>query len=372
MRRAFFAAVFCLFLLFSVGAMDENTALDSIDFSQLDDFINREIEAAFSPPTAREFITGLLKGETELGVAEAGKSLIGLFKSEMTRTISDGRGVLLVTLLFAFLPLLSGEGDGQPRRVCEMVGVFCLLGLFLPSFLELTKYGSLTIDKTTTFIRMIMPLYAVMLAVSGQAASAAAFPLSVIVALGVINELIKNIFMPLIYAYLTLGALSCASPNKGIERMADMLKGIFVWGLSLTLTFFGAVLALQKGAMHVADSASLSAIRYTISFAVPIVGKILSDSTDIVLGSAGVILGAFGIFGILVVILVCAIPVMRIGAYALLYKLLSIMGLMLEDSAPAKLLSFISNTFLMLTALSVSVSMLFIIAASLLIAGGRV
>jgi stage III sporulation protein AE len=193
--------------------------------------------------------------------------------------------------------------------------------------MDFSKYGALTIDKMTTFIRIIMPLYGVMLTLSGRAISAVSFPLSIMVSIGLINELIKNIFMPIIYAYLAVSCIGSVSSNKGLDRLAEMLKGMFVWGLSLSLTFFGMVLALQKGTLSVADNASLNTIRYAIGFVVPIVGKIISDSADIVLGSAGVILGAFGIFGIIVMIGICALPVIRIGVYALVYKILSVIGL---------------------------------------------
>lgn len=361
-------------MFFSFGAIAiENNPMEFIDFidmSQLDDYINREVELITGPNQTKEWIFGILKGDVSFDFPKLLKSLWELISKEFTQGFKDARAILMITILFAFFSLLGNQENEQTARVTQMVGAFCLIGLFIPVFMSFAKYGGLTIDKMTTFIRIVMPLYGVMLTLSGRAISAASFPLSIMVSIGIINELIKNIFMPLIYAYLTVSCVSGVSDNKGLERLADMLRGIFVWGISLSLTFFGAVLALQKSTLSVADSASINTIRYAIGFAVPIVGKIISDSADIVLGSAGVILGAFGIFGIIVMICICALPIIHIGVYALIYKILSIIGIMVGDNSISKLLGCFCNTLTMLLALSSSVSVLFVIAMSLLIAGG--
>lgn len=377
-KKLIVGLIFLFLLGFQVLAADNNSpsdsylaqSIDMLDLGQVDDYINREVEFILGPNQTKQWILGILKGDVDFDLRKLLKSLWELITTELTQAFRDGKTILTITILFAFFSLLGQQEDEQTTKVAQMVGVFCLIGLFIPVFMNFSKYSVLTIDKMTTFIRIIMPLYGVMLTLSGRAISAVSFPLSIMMSIGLINELIKNIFMPLIYAYLAVSCISSISSNKGLDRLADMLKGMFVWGLSLSLTFLGMVLTLQKGTLSVADSASLNTVRYAIGFVVPIVGKIISDSADIVLGSAGVILGAFGIFGIIVMIGICALPIIRIGVYALVYKVLSIIGLMVEDNSISKLLGCFCNTFSMLLALSSSVSVLFVIAISLLIAGG--
>jgi len=70
-----------------------------------------------------------------------------------------------------------------------------------------------------------------------------------------------------------------------------------------------------------ADAAAVKAAKITISAAVPVVGGILSDASEAVLVSAGVMKNAAGVYGILATLAVCLGPFIQIGAQYLMLKL---------------------------------------------------
>ena len=69
------------------------------------------------------------------------------------------------------------------------------------------------------------------------------------------------------------------------------------------------------------DAAALKAAKMTISSVVPVVGGILSDASESVLVSAGLMKNAAGIYGILAILAVFLEPFLRIGAHYLILKL---------------------------------------------------
>ena len=70
-----------------------------------------------------------------------------------------------------------------------------------------------------------------------------------------------------------------------------------------------------------ADQAALKAAKLTISGAVPVVGGILSDASEAVLVSAGVVKNAVGVYGLLAIAAIAMGPFLRIGVQYLLLKM---------------------------------------------------
>ena len=69
------------------------------------------------------------------------------------------------------------------------------------------------------------------------------------------------------------------------------------------------------------DAATLKAAKLTISGVVPVVGGILSDASEAVLVSAGLVRNAAGIYGIFAILAIFLTPFLRIGCHYLLLKL---------------------------------------------------
>ena len=103
--------------------------------------------------------------------------------------------------------------------------------------------------------------------------------------------------------------------------MRDMLKGFVSWCLKTMLTVFTTYMSITGVVSGTTDAAALKAAKMTISTVVPVVGGILSDASESVLVSAGLMKNAAGIYGILAVLAVFLEPFLRIGSHYLLLKL---------------------------------------------------
>lgn len=75
-----------------------------------------------------------------------------------------------------------------------------------------------------------------------------------------------------------------------------------------------------------ADAFALKAAQAAFSGMVPVVGSMLSDASESLLASAGLIRSAAGAFGILAVISMAIVPFLRLGAYYLALKLAGAIG----------------------------------------------
>ena len=60
-----------------------------------------------------------------------------------------------------------------------------------------------------------------------------------------------------------------------------------------------------------------------VSSAVPIVGKVLGDAVDTVLGCGIILKNAVGLVGVLMVVGICIIPILKLAVLTISYKLLA-------------------------------------------------
>ena len=100
---------------------------------------------------------------------------------------------------------------------------------------------------------------------------------------------------------------------------------------------------------------------------IPVVGKILGDTVDSVLGCGLILKNAIGIVGVIVIIGICILPVIKLATLSIMYSIASAIIEPLADSKIVKLLNEMSGIFKLLLAILCSVSVLLIIGTTLVI-----
>ena len=93
------------------------------------------------------------------------------------------------------------------------------------------------------------------------------------------------------------------------------------WSLKLVLYVFTGYMGITKVVSGTADAAAVKAAKLTISGMVPVVGGLLSDASETILVSAGVMRSAAGVYGLLAILAICLGPFLRIGVQYLMLKL---------------------------------------------------
>ncbi|NLM50106.1 MAG: hypothetical protein GX196_04035, partial [Clostridiaceae bacterium] len=131
-----------------------------------------------------------------------------------------------------------------------------------------------------------------------------------------------------------------------------------------------AVLTVTNFATQSLDSISGKALKFGVSTLIPVVGSSLSDALESTRAAASVVKSALGAAGIIFVIALCIIPLIKLGAIILIYKIASAFSEPLSESVSA-CLSDISDTLSLIFSMVSSVAVLTIISMSaLLVTGG--
>ena len=115
------------------------------------------------------------------------------------------------------------------------------------------------------------------------------------------------------------------------------------------------------------DAAAIKATKLTISGAVPVVGSVISDASETILVSAGIMRNAVGVYGLIVTIAICLGPFLKIGIHYLLLKLTAVICSIFANKSAGKLLDEMTGAMGLVLAMTGAVCLLLLISIVCLI-----
>ena len=148
--------------------------------------------------------------------------------------------------------------------------------------------------------------------------------------------------------------MTCSACSSRVQKSVEKLEGInscsvnllknsMSWLLKTILMIFTSYLGLTGVVTGTTDAAVLKATKVTMASFIPVVGGVLSDASEAVLVSAGVMKNAAGVYGIFAVLALLLNPFLRIAAHYLILKLTAALCCVIgEGRVPALIEAFAS------------------------------
>lgn len=160
-----------------------------------------------------------------------------------------------------------------------------------------------------TFMLSYIPIYTLIITLSGNAASALTYNSFLIVFAEVISLAISHLLPDIIGVIFCL--IISFSLNEGINitRLTNAVNKTVSIFLGVVAGVFTGFLSIKNILSVSVDSVSVKSIRFLISSLIPIIGSSISDAYSSIIGSINLIKGSVAIVGIFV-ILIINIPVL--------------------------------------------------------------
>lgn len=262
--------------------------------------------------------------------------------------------VVAVMLLLSVIRGFAGTGKGA----AELAGVVMLSTLLLSQAEEMVSAGVETVETLAGYTTLLLPPLAATLAAQGGTTSSGALytlsaSLSTLAGVGV-----KQLVAPAVYVFLVLAVIAAACGEETLCRLRDLVKKAAGMTLKTLLWGYTAFLSLTGLITGAADQAAVKATKMTISGAVPVVGGILSDASETILVSAGMVKNSVGIYGLVAVVAICAGPVLSIGLQYGLVKATAAVCAMFAGKKQVTVLADFAAAMALLLAMTVTVGLL--------------
>ncbi len=250
----------------------------------------------------------------------------------------------------------------QVKMAAEMAGISAITLFLLKDIHSMIQLGTETIRELSEYGKLFYPVMTTALAAQGGITTSTALYVGTAVFDTILSGLISKALIPLVYAFLLLSIANSATGEDSLKNIAALVKSFVTWCLKIILTVFTTYISITGVVSGTTDAAALKATKVTISTVVPVVGGILSDTSEAILVSAGLMKNAAGIYGILAIFAVFMEPFLKIGCQYLMLKLTAAICGIFGTKAMTALIEVFSSAMGLLLAMTGAVCLMLLIS----------
>ena len=213
-------------------------------------------------------------------------------------------GVVLVCALFTGWDGLGGT----LRQTYHGVAVLGAGSVLLVPLATLLGTVQQTVERVTVFLSSFVPVYAAVVAAGGRAVSALSYQTTLLGACQLLIWLVRMVIFPLVTVSLAFGCTGSVTDGFCLDGFSGTIHKCVLWMLGLFSTVFSGLLSLQQMVASAGDSLSGRVVRYSLASFVPVVGSLLGEVYNTVVGCAGLLRSTVGGFGLLASVLIVLPP----------------------------------------------------------------
>ncbi len=252
-----------------------------------------------------------------------GEDLWYIIKTAISRLqpdLSEALGVCVCLLAVIILVSMLQSFTGMAKRTVDLVCTFSVSLLLIQPSNSLIQLGVQTVEQLSEYGKLLVPVMTAALAAEGGVTTSAALYTATIAFNAILTALISKLIIPLIYIYIVLCISGRAFSENILEKFRDFVKWLMTWCLKISIYLFTGYLSITGVVSGTADASAIKAAKLAFNGFVPVVGNIISDASETVLVSAGVMKSSVGIYGLLAILATWISPFMQIGIHYLLLK----------------------------------------------------
>lgn len=290
------------------------------------------------------------------------KRILNLLGSETLNSLRTIGSILVIIVIHAILKSISEslENDTIPKLI-YYVQYILIVTIIMSNFSDIVKMVQDTTTNLVGFMNMLVPILITLMMYTGSMITSGVIEPIILFMINFIGNMIQSIIIPLVLIFTSLVVISKLSDKVQIEKLSKFLKSGIVWVLGIVLTIFVGVVSLEGTMSSSVDGITAKTTKAIVSSAIPVVGKILSDSVDTVLGCGIILKNAVGLVGVIVVIGICIMPIIKLATITISYKLLTSVTEPIADKKITSLLEQIGDIFKIFLAILSTLSFMIII-----------
>ena len=294
--------------------------------------------------------------------------IFNLLGTEVVKGITSLASILIIIIIHSILKSISENLNNENiSKLIFYIEYIAIVTIIMSNFSEVIQTVRDTANNLVGFMNSLIPILISLMLFTGSITTSTIMEPLILFIINFIGTLIQNLLIPITLIVAVLSIISKISDKVQIDNLSKFMKSGVVWILGIVLTVFVGVLSLEGNLSSSIDGVTAKTAKAVVSTAIPVVGKILGDAVDSVLGCGVVLKNAVGFVGVIIIIGICIMPILKLGILTIAYKLTSAVSEPIADGKIVKLLDQIGDIFKILLAILTSLSVLVIVGTTLVI-----
>lgn len=306
---------------------DQTTAEDqaALSLDMLGDFsdIEKAVSEAMTVESSisfKEILQALMKGSLD----SAGQMLGQMIKEQITGGIYENQQLLFKIACFAVIgAIFTNFAMAFSKEQVAETGFYLtytlLMTLMMTSFIMTAAIITNVLKSLTGFMKVLLPTFCAALTFTTGSLLSGAYYELMMAAIAIADWLMSTLIMKLIQIYVLTALVNHISKEDYLSKLSELLALLIRWSIRTVVGVILGINILQTMLLPAIDRAKGTAA-YKLISALPGVGAAMNTALGAVIGSGVLIRNVLGMGSLIVILLICVVPVVRVCMVFLSYK----------------------------------------------------
>ena len=296
------------------------------------------------------------------------KKILNILGTEVQTGIKSLLSILAIIIIHSILKSISESLENDSiSKLIYYVQYIAIVTIIMSNFSDVMNLVKQTSNNLIGFMNTLIPVLVSLMLYTGSITTTSILEPIILFLINFIGNLIQNILIPIILIIASISIISKISDQVQVAKLSKFLKSSTLWFLGIILTIFVGIVSLEGTLASRVDGITAKTAKSIVSSAVPVVGKILGDVVDSVLGCGIILKNAVGFVGVVIIISICIVPILKLSVLTISYKLVASISEVIADAKIVKLLDEMGDIFKILLGILFTIFFMVIIGTTLLI-----
>lgn len=366
MKKKLSTLLFLIIILLSnISYATTNELIESQNSElNIDKFISETEQVVGENIDFGEIFNQSIKGKSSSNLLfKAAGTVLG---KELREALNMVTSILIIILLHGILKSISANlGNEQTGQIGYFIQLILLITVLVQVYTKIIEVVKVSLNSLSSFVYTLIPFFMSVIVSTGNVTTAAGVQTIILLATNIITAFLNNIVIPIIIIATAIGIISNISDDIKMNKIAKYMKSCIIWILCISLTIFTCILSVESSLGQGVDQMATKTTKTAISTFVPVVGKILGDAVESVLGCTNLIKNAIGVVGVIALLIIGALPLIRIGITMLFFYLAGGLAEVVADKKIVYVLEQMGDSCKVLFAALATVTVMLIIGVTI-------
>ncbi len=315
MKRLLILSLLVIIGMFAISTLvyaeEQDSWMDLYDFTEVEDVINdTEYNIDFE-----QTMKQLASGESEGIFLE----LFKWFANEIAGELIYNKEIVIKIILMAIsLALLNNLSlvfkNGQISETGFFVIYCMIITILISGFSAMNEMVIQTLELLIRFMNALLPSMMLAMGVTGAYTSQGGFCQLILMAIVLVEKILVAVILPAINVYVVLMLVNSLVNEDYISKLASLIDSFVKWFVKTALAVFVGMNIIQSMILPAVDSVKIKGVQKLTSV---VGGNVIGD---VMIGTGNIIKNAIGTAALIFVIIIVAVPVIKVLAFSAMYK----------------------------------------------------
>ncbi len=291
---------------------------EQYDFSGIED----KFESLF--PTwdisFKELILAVMSGDGTETIMGQTKEILYMLTAELDAVKFVCVTLLLIGIISTVFMNFSGIFPNQQIGNLGFKYTYLIMIIFLVKVnAEVFSLAKTGMDTCVSVLQVFLPCYFIVVGTAGGSTTAFGFYQVFLIGVYMVEQILVKLILPMVSCYMLLCIMNGIWEEERLSMFIRMVKNGVRTFLKVLLTLAAGSGLFQSVITPVIDAVKMSAVKKTVEI-IPGIGELADGSIQVLLGMSVLLKNALGIGFVVVLVFVCAIPILKVFLFMIVIK----------------------------------------------------